>query len=491
MSSRASVPRCLLPALAMLLAGCATEVPQVLTPKYAPKAFVGPIDASAEVWPKPEWWSVFGSAELSRLVAQARSENLDLAAAASRVLQADAQVAIQRSALFPQVTAQAQAERTGGSGGALSVGNGRSTSSAGNLFGLGIGATYELDFWGLARDNVRSANEALKSTRFAQEVVALTVTATLANQYLNVLALRQRIAIANENIAAINAILDVIKLKVSAGASSDLDLRQEESQVESVEAQLPSLEEQEVEARYALALLLGRPPEQLHIDAQNLDALAAPVVAPGLPSQLLLRRPDVAEAEANLAAAHANVDAARAAFLPQIGLTGSGGLASAMIGTLLHGSNFGWDIGANLLQTIFDGGKLSGQKEFAAATEQLLIANYRQTVLGAYADVETALQQIANNAQAHDHLIREVSAAQKAFAIARLQYEHGATDLLTVLQAQQTLFSAEDQLAQVTQARLQASVHLFEALGGGWSEAPDDRTQRFEVDANFRLPNSR
>jgi NodT family efflux transporter outer membrane factor (OMF) lipoprotein len=466
--------------LALLLAGCATNPPQVLTPQYQTKTFVGPIVPAAEVWPKPAWWNVFGSTELSALVAEAQANNLDLAAAASRVLAADAQVRIQRSALFPQVTGQARAERAAGPITLTSTtGNTRTSSATANSFGLSLGAAYQLDFWGLARDNVRSAAEALKSARFAQEVVTLTVTSSVADQYMDVLALRQRIVIANENIASINAILDVIKLKVSAGASSSLDLAQEQAQVESVEAQLPSLEEQEVEARYALALLLGRPPEGFEVQARNLDALAAPVVAPGLPAQLLLRRPDVAEAEANLAAAHANVDAARAAFLPQIALSANGGFASAAIGTLLHGSNFGWDIGASLLQTVFDGGRLAAQQDLAEANEKVLVADYRHAVLAAYSDVETALQQVANNTRARDHLVREVAAAQQAFAIAKLQYQHGTTDLLTVLQAQQTLFSAEDQFAQVTQARLAASVHLYETLGGGWSEDPNDRTQLF------------
>jgi NodT family efflux transporter outer membrane factor (OMF) lipoprotein len=465
--------------LTLTLAGCATDVPQAITPQLQPKGFVGPIDASAQIWPQSDWWNIFGNSELSGLVVQAQSGNFDLAAAASRVMEANAQVTIQRSALFPQINAQTQAERAEGTGGSATGINGnRAISSTGNVFGLTFGATYELDFWGLAHDNLRAANEALKSARFAQQVVALTVTSNAADQYLNVLALRQRIAIANENISAINGILDIIKLKVSAGASSRLDLAQEEAQLEGVEAQLPGLEEQELEARFALALLLGRPPEQFDVQAKNLDALKAPVVALGLPSELLLRRPDVALAEANLAAAHANVDAARAAFLPRIGLSGDGGFASAAVGALLRGPNFAWDFGANLLQTIFDGGKLIGQKRLADATEKELIANYRQTVLNAYSDVETALQQVGNNAKAEDHLMREVKAAHEAFGIAKLQYQQGTADLLTVLQTQQTLFSAEDQLAQTTQARLQAVVHLYEALGGGWIEAPGDRTQR-------------
>jgi outer membrane protein TolC len=198
---------------------------------------------------------------------------------------------------------------------------------------------------------------------------------------------------------------------------------------------------------------------------------------PGLPSDLLLRRPDVAQAEANLASAHASVDAARAAFLPQFALTGSDGFASAAIGTLLHGPSVAWDYGGSLLQTIFDGGKLVGQKKLAEGTQQQLIATYQKAVLNAYADVETALGQVKHYDLAEQHLGHEVDAAREAFQISQLQYRQGTTDLLTVLQSQQTLFSAEDQLAQISLARMQSVVHLYEALGGGWMEQSGEQTQ--------------
>jgi outer membrane protein, multidrug efflux system len=248
---------------------------------------------------------------------------------------------------------------------------------------------------------------------------------------------------------------------------------------------LPSLQTQEKQALYTLAVLLGRPPEGFDVKAQNLDAVQSPLVGAGLPSELLLRRPDVAEAEANLASAHANVDAARAAFLPQISLTGSGGFVSTAMGMLLQGSNFGYAYGASLLQTIFDGGKLAGQKDLADATQQEYVAHYQSAALNAYSDVETALIQVANNRKSEDHLRREVEAAKEAFDISELQYRQGAADLLNVLQAQGQLFGAEDQLAQTIQASRQASVHLYEALGGGWVENPDDRTQMLaEVSAD-------
>jgi NodT family efflux transporter outer membrane factor (OMF) lipoprotein len=467
------LPFLTLPLLAALLAGCSTPVPQSMPAKILPKAFTGPVADNAPVWPDPDWWKAFHDDELTGMVAEAQADNQNLAVAAAHVMEAEAQVTIQRSALFPQIGAQANHINAGCSGqGCQNFGNA-------NAFGLSFNASYALDVWGLAQDNLRAANEQVKSTRFTQQAVALMLAANVADQYLSVLALRQRIAIANQYIVAINNLLSVIQLKVKAGAADRLDLSREQAQVEAVEAQLPSLQTAEKQSLYTLAVLLGRPPEGFDVQAQNLDAVQSPQVGPGLPSELLLRRPDVAEAEANLASAHANVDAARAAFLPQISLTGSGGFVSTAIGTLLHSSNFGYDYGANLLQTIFDGGKLAGQKDLADATQKEFVAQYQSAALSAYADVETALIQVANNNKAEDHLRREVEAAKEAFDITQLQYRQGAvgSDLLNVLQAQAQLFGAEDQLAQIILAGRQATVHLYEALGGGWVENPDDRTQ--------------
>jgi multidrug efflux system outer membrane protein len=460
-----------LPLLASLLAGCSTPVPQSMPPQMLPKTFTGPITDGAPLWPEADWWKGFHDDEMASLIVDAQAGNRDLAVAAAHVMEAEAQSTIARSALFPQVNGGANHVNAGCSG--------QSCQNFGDLkaFGLTFNASYELDVWGLAQDNLRAANEQVKSTRFTRQAVALALSANVADVYLNILALRQRIAIDNQYIGAINNLLSVIQLKVKAGAADHLDLAREQAQVEAVEAQLPSLQTQEKQALYTLAVLLGRPPEGFDVKAQDLDAVQSPQVGAGIPSELLLRRPDVAEAEANLAAAHANVDAARAAFLPQISLTGSGGFVSTAMGALLQGSNFGYAYGANLLQTIFDGGKLAGQKDLADATEKEFVAQYQSAALNAYSDVETALIQVANNRKAEDHLRREVAAAQEAFEITQLQYRQGATDLLNVLQAQQQLFGAEDQLAQTIQASRQSTVHLYEALGGGWMENTDERTQ--------------
>ena len=455
-----------------LLAGCAaTPVPRALSPALVPEKFEGPVAKDAAVWPQADWWQGFGDPALTALVAQAQDGNRDIAIAAARVLQAEARAKIQNAALLPQLGA-------GASGLGCSAGGANCSS-----FGLNLSASYEADFWGQARDNLRGAREQLKSARFARQTAALTVTSNVASRYFELLAIRRRIAIANENIAAINGILEVVQLRVRAGASSLLDMTREQAQLESVQAQLPSLQTQEKQALYALAVLLGRPPQGLAVAGSSLDAVAAPAVSPGLPSELLLRRPDIAGAEADLAAAHANVDAARAAFFPSISLTAGGGFASAAIGTLLNGGSLGGSYGVSLLQSIFDGGKLSGQSDLAKGAEQEYLARYQGAVLSAYSDVEGALTAFANTSESETHLRRLIEAARQAFQISQLQYRQGAADLLTVLQAQQTLFSAEDQLVQVMLANRAASVRLFVALGGGWQEAPEDRTQTAETAA--------
>lgn len=453
---------------ALVLGACATEVPQVLTPQILPPAFTGEMSDSQGIWPQADWWRGFGSAELSELIARAQSDNRGLAAASARVLQARALLTVQRSALFPQFTLQSQTQR------ALA----NSPRSTRNTFDLDVGASYPVDQWGITQSDVRSATETLKSTRCARQAAALTLIAGVANAYFSVLTLRERILIANGDITAINNLLEVIKLKVSTGKSSRLDLAQEQAQVEAVEAQLPGLVEQELETRVALAVLLGQPPEVLALVGQNPDTLSSPVVAPGLASDLLSRRPDVAQAEANLASAHANLDAARAAFLPQFTLTGNSGYASSRLETLVRGPSFVWGAGAQLLQTLFDGGKLIGQRKLAAAVQTELVANYQGAVLNAYADVEIALGQVSSSSKSEEHLQREVESAHEAFDIAQLQYRQGVAELLTVLQAQQTFFGARDQLAQARLAHLQAVVHLYTALGGGWVEPREDRTQR-------------
>ncbi|MDE3114578.1 MAG: efflux transporter outer membrane subunit [Pseudomonadota bacterium] len=453
--------------LALTMAGCATDPPAALelSSLNLPSMFTAPVAKEAPIWPKADWWKGFGSTEMDGLIDTAQKNNLDLDAAIARVRQAEAQTEISGSVLFPDVTVSADATRSGTKVHGIGLDH--------NSFGVSPAASYELDFWGKNRDQLRAAEESLKSAKFSQEVVGLTVTSGVANTYLDVLALRERVTIANQNIDAADRILAITEAKVTNGVASNLDLAQQQALVAGQKAQVPALVEQAKEAEYALAVLLGRAPEGFHVDGQNLDGILSPQVAPGVPSALLHRRPDVAAAEANLASAHANVDAARAAFFPSISLNAGGTYGTAALGP----TGLGYSIGASLLQTIFDGGRLLGQSRLARAQQRELVDTYRTTVLGAFVDVETSLGQVGSLAEQQKLKTDQVNAATEAFRISEIQYREGVADLLTVLQAQQTLFTAQDQLVQIKLARIQADIGLYKALGGSWTENPDDVTQ--------------
>ena len=365
--------------LALATAGCATAPPVALDPQHIPAAFTSPIVAGADVWPKQAWWKGFASDELDDLIVQARQNNLDLAAASARVLQASARAGISEADLFPSIGLNGDASRRGAK-------HGKGTNS----FGLNASASYEIDFWGRIRANVRSSLETLKSARYAKQLVALTVTADTANSYLAVLALRERCGHCTKKRCRRKTYFENYRCKsdkrcfVAAIWPADRPCCRTGSNHSCAEA---------TRTRNALRAChsIGQNPRRFPCQAENLADIKSPVVAPGLPSELLRRRPDVAQAEAQLAAAHANVDAARAAFFPSINLTGSGGYASTALNTLFNPYSLGYSIGASLFQTIFDGGRLSSQSDLAHAQQEELIANYRSTVLNAFADVESAL----------------------------------------------------------------------------------------------------
>jgi NodT family efflux transporter outer membrane factor (OMF) lipoprotein len=449
--------------LALAATGCiSTPPPAGLTPTDVPGQFETRAPADAQVWPNADWWQNFGSNELTELEKIGQTQNLDIVAAAARVLQAEAQYGVTRSQLFPNISLGASARRAGTPIGGTTI----QTDS----FGVSADASYQLDLFGQIRANVRASDETLRGSRYAQQTIALTTEAAIANGYLTVLALRERLTIEHKNVAAAERILAITQAKVTNGISSNLDLAQQRAQLEGEQAQIPIIEQLERQARYSLAVLLGRVPEGFNVTRQNLDGIAPPIVAPGLPSELLRRRPDVAQAEAALYSAHANVDAARAAFFPSFGLTGSGGVASNNIASLFSGGNFAWSIGIQLLQTIFDGGLLASESDFARARQTELVANYRASALNAFADVESSLGQTSSLAEQERLKTAQVADAQEAFRIAELQYREGVADLLLVLQTQQTLFNSQDQLVQIRLARLQSIVGLYQALGGGWVE---------------------
>ncbi|HEY0185053.1 MAG TPA: TolC family protein [Rhodopila sp.] len=285
-----------------------------------------------------------------------------------------------------------------------------------------------------------------------------------------VLGAHDRLAIARDNLANAREVLRVVEARARDGAALTREVAQQQALTDTETAAIPPLAQAETEARTALALLLDRPPQAFAVRGTGLDGIAAPAVAPGLPAALLARRPDIAEAEAQLAAADANVAAARAAMLPRIDLSGLAGVQQAVVSGATGGSSFLYTLGAGVTRPIFDNGALAGQRDVAIGRREKLVARYRGAVNAAFADVEKTLQAIDHAAREATAQESEVAQSRRAFALAQTEYRAGAADLLTVLDTQRSLYAAQDALAQTRLARLQAIVALFKALGGGWQQ---------------------
>ena len=402
---------------------------------------------------------------------QADHDNLDIAAAIARVIQADAQARIAGAALLPALNASASANRSRSSQ-ATGITLGSAGPSERNLFSLIGSASYEIDFWGKNRATLRAAEETAAASRFERETVRLSALAAVANAYFQVLAAQDRLRYARDNLKSANSVLDVIKQRVQAGTASDLETSQQESVVNTERAAIPTLEQILRQNINNLAVLVGRAPEYLRVHGGSMSNIAIPHVTPGIPSELLTRRPDIRSAEADLAAANANVEAARAAFFPTIALTGDAGLSSSMLKWLLRPEAALYQVAGNLAQPIFDGGLLQGQLDLRKGRQEELLQTYRKTVLQAFADVDNALTAVRQLALRERLQNDVVASSRRAYQLSEQRLREGTVDLVTVLNTQQTLFQAQDTLAQVRLARLQAVVSLFQALGGGWvSEA--------------------
>ena len=464
----------LIPAGAGLLAGCMAAPPyeRPATPlptgwHEAPAqtdgtALVPAIADDGVAYPPAAWWQVFGDPELARLIATAQGNNHELKAAASRIAQAEARARAAGADLYPGLAGSSAGNRDGSGGSGLDP-----------SYRAGLQAEYEVDFWGKHRAAAESAEVAIEATRFDREAVALSLTAEVASTHFQQLALSDRLASARQQLEIARRVLDLVRAQAEWGAVSELRVAQQRNTVATLEATLPTLERQQAETRNALAVLLGLAPQELELmPGGSLGALAVPPVEPGLPSALLHRRPDIRRAEADLVAANADVHAARAALFPSIRLTAGAGFASAALSSLFGVGGSFYNLVSGLTAPIFDAGRLRAGHELAKARQDELVHAYRSAVIAGFREVEDALA-AAKYLSATESAQREALAqARRAYDLAEVQYRAGAVDFMTVLDAQRTLFQAEDTLLQTRLARLNASVALFKALGGGWSEPP-------------------
>jgi NodT family efflux transporter outer membrane factor (OMF) lipoprotein len=455
--------QCLPFAAALLLSACTNSPMPLLAPTDVPARFDQTAPRNAPIWPSHTWWQGFGDPQLSALIVQAQANNLDIYQAAARLRQADARARQAGAALLPTVGVNASANTF--------YGQTKGVSRHETDYSAAHGVSYDLDFWGRTRDALDSVDAARSASAADRATVALTVTAGVATSYFQLLALQDRIEIARQTLASSQDILNIVQRRVRAGYAANADLIQERANIAAQQAVLPVLEQQALETRTALATLLGVPPEGFVIKPARLADITSPLIQPGLPSELLTRRPDIAAAEANLVGAHADLAVARKAFLPDISLTAGGGVAypalAAAVDTL-PGFGLAANSGLTLAQAIFDGGKIRGRIDETRAREDELLGAYRAAVIASFSDVENALGNVAHLAAQQAALEEQVTQSERVLIAAQRKYAAGYADFLTVTDAQRLLYAARDQLADVRRARLAALVTLFKALGGGW-----------------------
>ncbi|WLG83242.1 efflux transporter outer membrane subunit [Pseudomonas cucumis] len=459
------VPLSLL-AASLLLAACSNPAPRPDSGLQPPAAWQSP-NTSAAAHSNRQWWMQFGSPQLNRLIEQASVGSHDLAAAVARVQQAQASATIAGAPLLPELKAGLNANRQ-----RLLHGKGYSQLDVSpdnrslNYYDAELSASYEIDFWGGKRAARDSALLGLQASEFDRATVELTLQSGVANSYTQALSLREQQRIAELNLANAQSVLRLVQTRYDAGSATALELAQQKSLVAEQQRKLPLVQQQAREARITLAALLGQPVQALTLTEQAFDQLHWPEIDSGVPSELLSRRPDIASAEAKLAAAQADVTVARAAMLPTLTLTASLGTGADLASDLLRTTFY--NLSSGLVAPIFNNGRLSATRDKATARQQELLETYRGAIINGFADVEKALNSIRGLDEQRQWQGEELSQAQTAFDIAQSRYQAGAEDLLTVLQTQRTLYAAQDMNVQLRLSRLQASIALYKALGGGW-----------------------
>jgi multidrug efflux system outer membrane protein len=453
------------------LTGCTLQAsrPPAAAP---PETFAQVAGSPAAKWPSSDWYRGFGSTELDGLIDQAVANNFDLQAAHWRIEQALERAKQAHAGLLPTVDGLGNINYLSG--------HSRDGGLHETDWSALLSASYEIDFWGKNRAAADSARDSLIASRADRDTLALTTLAAIASEYFQVLSLQQRLDIARANVEAARNLSEIVASRYRAGLANPAEVATERAALAATQLQIPELERLEEESINALASFVGRQPEGFSLQGGSLDSLKEPAVAPGLPAELLRRRPDVLVAEANLAAASADTVAARAALYPSLSLTVQGGVANPAVNAAVNalaGVGPSLNLGAALTQPLFDAGKLRSQSREARAKEQEAVTSYKAALIAALVDVENSLGSLRHLDEARAAENTNLQESTRAFEGAQARYKHGNGDFLTVLEAQKLLFAARDQYSQYKLARLQAVIALCKALGGGWQAADDAKNQ--------------
>jgi multidrug efflux system outer membrane protein len=409
-----------------------------------------------------KWWEVFQDKELQDLIRTALKNNYDVRIAATRVLEAQAQLGITRADQLPSVDA---------GGNVTSVRNPKVGPIPGYEITQGqvnASASWNVDFWGRYRRATEAARAILLANQWAQREVIATLVANVASSYFQLRQLDLELEISKRTLGSRQDSLDLTKTLEEHGINSMLDVRQSEQLVYTAATEVPDLERQIEQEENAISILLGNNPGDVPRGLKLTEQPHAPEVPVGLPSALLERRPDIREAEENLVAANAQIGVARAAYFPQISLTGTAGYESAALTSLFTGPAGLWTLAGNVTQPIFQGGRLKSNVRLAEAQHEQLLLTYQQAIQGAFRDVSNALIAYRKFREFRIQQQHLVESAQDAARLSQARFKAGATDYLEVLTNETNSFTAELALAQAQGNELNAFVQLYQALGGGW-----------------------
>ena len=460
--------------LLSLVGGC-VQGPDYVKPTVAvPSAYrFGDQPAQAiSATVEPVWWKRFGDSYLDSLVQESLANNRDLMIATARVDEFAAILAGTRSQAFPQVGYALSGNRSRASEEKLPPFVNPFSTTWSSL----LSASWEIDLWGRIRRETEAARANLLATEEARNGVTLTLISAVIASYITLLDLDEQLRVTESTIEGRKESVDLFQTRLAGGWVSEFEMTQVQADYEATVAQLPDIRQAIAVQENALSVLLGRNPGPI-ARAPSLESLQSPVVPAGLPSELLIRRPDIAQAEQQLIASNALIGAARALFFPRISLTGLFGFASGSLGNLFSGSARTWSFTGDVAGPIYTGGGLRAAVDQAEARRDQSFANYELVIQNAFRDVEDSLADLRHSAELRDTVQQRVATLQRSVELAKLRYENGYSDYLDVLDAERNLFSAQLQLASARGDHERALVDLYRALGGDWAASPPSSAQ--------------
>ncbi len=429
--------------------------------------------APKDAIPKGAWWEVFHDSTLDAYEQELLQANQSLVAARDRLSQARSLARVATAGYFPQLSADPSAQRLRGSGNRPLNGFATTGAQQGvapyteNIYAIPFSLSYEVDLFGRVRRNLEASNASLQSTAADLGNVQLVLSAELAADYFNLRELDAEYQVVQESVVYERKGLDLVQNRHQGGIASGLEVAQQATVLDSTISQLALVQESRAQYEHAIAVLVGQPASNFSVPVAALKATPPPVPL-GVPSDVLERRPDIATYEREMAFENAQVGLARTAFYPHITLSGGGGWQSTQIASLLNAPSLFWSLGADALEPILEGGRNRANLAAARAAYDQSVANYRQTVLTAFQEVEDGISNLSTISQALTTQGAAVADARRALEIANNRYVGGVTNYLDVITAQTTLLSSQRLETQLLGQQMVSSVYLVKALGGGW-----------------------